>query len=135
VSNFDPNVVLGLLTWSDDPAYANREIDYEFSRWANARNRKNAQYVVMPYRWNRKRFRQPAVASSIQSFDWRQNAVTFTSSSGVPSTWTSRGSVPPAGSEYVHMNLWLFLGAPPKNGRTAEVIVTSFKFSKPAPNR
>jgi hypothetical protein len=35
----------------------------------------------------------------------------------------------------VHMNLWLFLGAPPKNGRTAEVIVTSFKFSKPAPNR
>jgi hypothetical protein len=60
--------------------------------------------------------------------------VTFTSSSGVPSTWTSRGSVPPPGSEYVHMNLWLYLGAPPKNGRTAEVIVTSFKF-KPARNR
>jgi hypothetical protein len=84
-SDFDPNVVLGLLTWSDDPAYANREIDYEFSRWADARNRKNGQYVVMPHRWNRQRFRQPAVASSTQSFDWRQNAVTFTSSSAVPS--------------------------------------------------
>jgi hypothetical protein len=131
-SDFDPNVVLGLLTWSDDPAYANREIDYEFSRWADARNRKNGQYVVMPHRWNRQRFRQPAVASSTQSFDWRQNAVTFTSSSAVPSTWTSR-AVPPAGSEHVHMNLWLYLGAPPTNGRTAEVIVTSFKF-KPAPN-
>jgi hypothetical protein len=133
VSHFDPNVVLGLLTWSDDPAYANREIDYEFSRWANARNRKNGQFVVMPHRWNRKRFRQPAVASSTQSFDWRQNGVTFTSSSAVPSTWTSRAGAPPAGSEHVHMNLWLYLGAPPKNGRTAEVIVTSFKF-KPARN-
>jgi hypothetical protein len=134
VSHFDPNVVLGLFTWSDDSAYGNREIDYEFSRWAHARNRKNGQYVVMPYRWNRKRFRQPAVARSTQSFDWRQNAVTFTSSSAVPSTWTSGVIAPPPGSEHVHMNLWLYLGAPPKNSRTAEVIVRSFRF-KPARNR
>ncbi len=134
VSHFDPNVVLGLFTWSDDPAYANREIDYEFSRWANARNRKNGQYVVMPDRSNRRRFSQPAVASSTQSFDWRQNGVTFTSSSAVPSTWTSSARVPPPGSEHVHMNLWLYLGTPPKNGRAAEVIVTRFQF-KPARNR
>ena len=134
VSDFDPNVVLGLLTWSDDPAYANREIDYEFSRWANARNRKNGQYVVMPFRSNRKRFKQPAVARSTQSFDWRQDAVMFTSSSAVPSTWTSGPNVPLPGSEHVHMNLWLYLGAPPQNGRTAEVIVASFKF-KPGRSR
>jgi hypothetical protein len=27
VDNLDPNIVLGLFTWSDDPAYADREID------------------------------------------------------------------------------------------------------------
>src|SRR4051812_19512341 len=45
VDNLDPNVVLGLFTWSDLPDYANREIDIEFSRWGAARNL-NAQFVV-----------------------------------------------------------------------------------------
>jgi hypothetical protein len=129
VSDFDPNVVLGLLTWSDDPAFSNREIEFEFSRWANAHNPTNAQYVVQPFRWNRKKVRQPPVASSTQSFDWRQNAVTFTSSSAVPSTWTTGHRIPPPGGEHVHMNLWLYLGVPTGDGRTAEVIVTSFEFT------
>jgi hypothetical protein len=129
VSDFDPNVVLGLLTWSDDPDYANREIEYEFSRWANARNPTNGQYVVQPFRWNRQKFRQPPVVSSTQSFEWRQNAVTFTSTSGVPSKWTADNRVPPPGGERVHMNLWLYLGEPPSDGRAAEVIVTSFRFT------
>jgi hypothetical protein len=130
VSHFDPNVVLGLLTWSDDPAYSNREIDFEFSRWANAANPTNGQYVVQPYyhRGNRQRVKQAAVASSTQSFDWRRNAVRFASSSAEPSAWTSSADVPPPGSEHVHINLWLYRGAPPKNGRTAEVIVNSFRF-------
>ena len=49
VNALDPNVVLGLFTWSDDPAYANRELDVEFSRWGNAADPTNAQYVVQPY--------------------------------------------------------------------------------------
>ena len=48
VDNLDPNVVLGLFTWSDDPAYADREIDVECSRWANAADSDNAQFVVQP---------------------------------------------------------------------------------------
>jgi hypothetical protein len=129
VSDFDPNVVLGLLTWSDDPAYSHREIEFEFSRWANPRNPTNAQYVVHPFRSNRQKFSQPPIASSTQSFDWGQNAVTFTSSSGVPSTWTTH-RIPPPGGERVHMNLWLYLGVPPSDGRSTEVIVTSFKFTR-----
>ena len=129
VSDFDPNVVLGLFTWSDDPDHSNREIDYEFSRWGNARNPMNGQYVVHPFQWNRQKFMQPPVASSTQSFDWQQDAVTFTSSSGVPSTWTTR-EVPPPGGERVRMNLWLYLGVPPSDGQTAEVIVTSFTFTR-----
>src|ERR1017187_5604796 len=41
--NIDTNAVLGLFTWSDDPAYADREIDIECSRWSNAADPNNAQ--------------------------------------------------------------------------------------------
>jgi hypothetical protein len=137
VSDFDPNVVLGLFTWSDYPAYNNREIDIEFTRWAKAENLTNGQYVVQPYRrtGNLRRISQRPLASSTHSFDWRRSAVRFVSSSASPSTWTYRGSdVPKPGSEHVRMNLWLFRGAFPMNGRSAEVIVKSFKF-EPARHR
>src|SRR5438034_1267883 len=135
VGHFDPNVVLALFTWSDDPTYSNREIDIEFSRWAKRASPTNGQYVVQPYyhHRNRQRVRQPAVAPSTQSFNWRPNAVTFTSSSAVPSAWTYSGTdVPQPGSERVHINLWLYRGARPMNGRAAEVIVNRFSFSATA---
>ena len=137
VSDFDPNVVLGLFTWSDDPAYNNREIDIEFSRWADADDQTNGQYVVQPYvrNGNLRRISQRPLASSTHSFDWRRAAVRFSSSSAAPSTWTYRGpDIPRSGSEHARINLWLFRGAFPTNGRSAEVIVKSFKF-KPARNR
>src|SRR5258706_1930305 len=46
---FDPNVVLGLFTWSDKAPYAHREIDFEAARWGNAADPTNAQFVVQPY--------------------------------------------------------------------------------------
>lgn len=133
VDDLDPSVVLGLFTWSDDPAYNNREIDIELSRWANGDDPTNGQYVVQPYdhSGNLQRITQRTVASSTHSFDWRSGAIRFDSSSAAPSTWTYRGrDVPEPGSEHVRMNLWLFRGAPPANGRTAEVIVDSFKFTR-----
>ncbi len=75
VDNLDPNVVLGLFTWSDDPAYADlslstspwtndpngascmgtsgvcpshSELDVEFSKFGQAGNRNNAQFSVQP---------------------------------------------------------------------------------------
>jgi hypothetical protein len=135
VSDFDPNVVLGLFTWSDYPAYHNREIDIEFSRWARMDDPTNGQYVVQPYRRirNLRRLTQRPLAPSTHSFDWRRTAVRFASSSAAPSTWAYRGSdVPVSGSEHVRMNLWLFRGADlPPNGRPVEVIVTSFRFQPP----
>jgi hypothetical protein len=137
VSDLDSNVVLGLFTWSDDPAYNNREIDIEFSRWAKSDDLTNGQYVVQPYQRTRnlRRISQRPLASSTHSFDWRRTAVRFASSSAAPSTWTYRGSdIPVPGSEHVRMNLWLFRGAFPTDGRPAEVIVKSFKF-EPARHR
>lgn len=136
VDNLDPSVVLGLFTWSDDPAYHNREIDIEFSRWGNADDPRNGQYVVQPHDHlgNAQKFTQGKVASSIVSFNWRRDAIGFTSSSGEPSTWTcSRHDPPEPGSEHVRLNLWLYRGAPPPNGGPPEVVVETFKFTR-APN-
>jgi hypothetical protein len=61
--------------------------------------------------------------------------VTFASSSAARSTWTyGAPDIPAPGSEHARMNLWLFRGALPTNGKPAEVIVKSFKF-EPARHR
>ena len=51
VNDINPSVVLGLFTWSDDPAYTHREIDVECGRWADPSDVNNAQYVVQPWDW------------------------------------------------------------------------------------
>ena len=44
--------------------------------------------------------------------------------------WTYSGSeVPQPGSEQLRINLWLFRGAPPTDGKTVEVIVKRFTFT------
>jgi hypothetical protein len=132
VDDLDPNVVLGLFTWSDEPAHSHREIDIEFSRWGDAADLTNGQYVVQPYdrAGNLQRVSQAVVGSCTQSFDWQPDAVTFAASSATPSTWTYSGpDVPPSGSEHVRINLWLYRGAPPTNGANVELIVKSFTFT------
>jgi hypothetical protein len=66
VDKLDPNVVLGLFTWSDKAPSAHREIDIEFARWANAADPTNAQYVVQAYggAGHLARFTQLATATS-----------------------------------------------------------------------
>jgi hypothetical protein len=49
LSKLDPNITLGLFTWSDAPAYAHREIDIEYAKWGKAYDTNNAQFVVQPY--------------------------------------------------------------------------------------
>ncbi len=48
IDGLDPNVVLGLFTWSDAPEYNHRELDVEIARWGDPANA-NAQFVVQPY--------------------------------------------------------------------------------------
>jgi hypothetical protein len=132
VDALDPNVTLGLFTWSDAPAYAHRELDVEFARWGNASDPTNGQYVVQP--WDAtdhlRRITQPAVASSSVGFTWAAGAVSFTSSSATPASWQYSGSdVPLPGDERARMNLWLYRGAAPTDGKPAEVIVRSFTFT------
>lgn len=136
VGALDPNVVLGLFTWDDDPADNNREIDIEFARWGNALDPTNAQYVVQPYTLagNLARFIEPAAAASVHSFDWASKKVTFASATPTGETissWRYAGpTVPRPGAERTHMNLWLRNGLPPVDGREVEVVVSNFTFTR-----
>jgi hypothetical protein len=44
-------------------------------------------------------------------------------------TWTDlSSSVPTSSTEQIHMNLWLFQGVAPSNGKPVDVVVTGFQF-------
>lgn len=138
-SAVDPNVVVGIFTWNDDPAYTHREIDIEFSRWGDPKNQ-NAQYVIQPYTHpaNISRFDFPTnIVRSGHEFLWRKDEVLFRSWRGAgadptPNTLirevTLRHDVPVPGGENVRLNLWLLDGKAPLDGKPAEVIFRKFQF-------
>ena len=134
VGDLDPNVVLGLFTWNDDPAYAHREIDIEVARWGNAFDPTNAQFVVQPWDapghlW---RFSVPSlVAPTSHAFTWAADRVDFRSEDDAGralAAWsfTDATSVPVPGGENARMNLWLREGLAPTDGREVEVVVRAF---------
>lgn len=135
VDSLDSNVVLGLFTWSDKAPYAHREIDIEFSRWANPSDPTNAQYVVQPYDApsHLKRFTQPAATHTTHRFTWQPGHVTWDSydaNGTLIDSYDYQGSdVPKPGDERVHLNLWLFNGAAPTNGQPVELVISSFAYA------
>ena len=140
VDDLDPNIVLGLFTWRDETAYSHREIDFEFSRLADPSNH-NAQYVVQPYTkpGHILRFGEPSkLDETAHSFLWQRDSVLFQSLRGAVAKqadagkaihqWRAIDQIPAAGGENVRMNLWLFRGQAPTNGRETEVIISRFEF-------
>ena len=127
VDDLDTNIVLGLFTWSDDPAYADREMDVECSR-GFAADANNAQFTVQPYNLSGhySRYQVPAgLADSTHLFTWQSNSVSFQCQSGsyspnpnptnVLGDWifANASAVPRTGDENVRINLWLLFGHPP----------------------
>jgi hypothetical protein len=140
VDSLDPNVVLGLFTWNDDPAYNHRELDIEFARWGNAAYA-NSQYTVQPYTvpGNQATFTQPAgIPLSTHSLTWAPGSAAFASVRGHNPAATEPGlrianrtfteGVPVAGGENARMNLWLFEGSAPTNRKDVEIVVSGFEF-------
>jgi hypothetical protein len=139
VSALDPNVVLGMFTWSDRAQQAHREIDVEFARWGNAADPTNAQFVVQPHDagGHLHRFSQPAVVRSSHAFTWSAGRVAWESrrldTGAVIASYVYAGAdVPSPRDERVRLNLWLFGGSAPLDGRPVEVVVESFVFTPPA---
>jgi hypothetical protein len=136
VDNLDVNAVLGMFTWNDDPAYTHRELDIEFARWGNP-TYGNAQYTVQPWDvpGNQYVFGEPAgLTQTVHSLTWRSDSVLFQSvrgpsAGGAPiAGHTFSQGIPQAGGENARMNLWLFNGKPPANGRAVEVVIRRFEF-------
>ena len=140
VADLDPNVVLGLFTWSDDPSFSHREIDIEVSRWGDPGGR-NAQCVVQPYDKPGAvvRFEVPAsLKNPIYAFTWTPEAVTCEiadaderpKSDPPPFRFAHRftNGIPPAGGENARINLWQLGGQSPARGRSQEVVIAGFRF-------
>jgi hypothetical protein len=138
-ASMDKNVVLGLFTYEDD----SHEVDIEFSRWGSSQNN-YGWYTVQPppytSGYNQASFNSKLTASySTHFFTWSQNQVSFESLQGQPSltnpppssiieSFTSPISTNAAGAQ-AHINLWLFNGQPPSNGKSVSVVIKSFNFT------
>ena len=141
VDNLNTNVTLGLFTYSDDPAFTDREIDVEGGRWQIPTDTNNAQFVVQPYYLAKHLVRYrvpPGLADSTHLFVWETNRISWQSQTGAYSAaatnliasyiFTNAADVPQSGDEVVHLNLWLINGDPPGDNNEVEVIIKSFNF-------
>jgi hypothetical protein len=141
VDKLNVNVVLGLSTWSDDPAWTHRELDIECSRWGMVSDPNNAQFVVQPFNLPGQlvRYAVPGgLTNSTHLFAWEPARVSFQSQRGsfspapapanLITNWTYTLTVPQTGDENVHINLWLYQAAPPTDKNEVEVVIKSFEF-------
>ncbi len=157
VGSLDPNLTFGAFTWDpfcDDttiPAWPNREIDFEDSRWGNPGDPFSSQVVVQPYDvpGNLVRYTTPFLSPTptlTRHFTWQPHRVDYMVAKGQHSPGTVTPAdvvhestylhnpaagrrVPPAGREKWRFNLWINGGGAPSNGQTAEVIISDFRFS------
>lgn len=157
VEDLDDRLTFGAFTWDaygDDttiPSWPYREIDFEDSRWGNPNEGTTSQVVVQPWepQGNLQRFTIPDLSSDptlTRIFTWTPNQVEFIAARGVRapcvvpaattvhrSTYTHAPAigrfVPPEGRARFRFNLWINGGGAPRNGRTAEVIVSDFRYS------
>jgi len=143
INRLDPNVILGIFTWDDDPEEAHRELDIEFSEWGGDTTPDNTQFVVQPWdgELNLHRFRfDQASADFSCSIEWTPGMAHFALWNGhgpqplsgdasLYREWTRTGSlIPSPGGERFRINFYLNEGSGPKDGKAAEMMMTAFTF-------
>lgn len=140
IDRLDKNVVLGLFDYSGNDGYD--EMDMEFARWGNGAN-PNLNYTVWP------------AATGVDKFSYSQefalngtyttqrmtrgtDSVVFKSLHGFTDAdihlfATAICTAPPYSVSVlkmpVHMNLWLFLGNGPTDGKPVEIVIHAFKYT------
>lgn len=146
LDRFDDNVVLGLFNYPtrDVGGDESNEIDIEFARWGNPKY-PMGNFTVWPvekgWKPKSKTFDFTLTGEgSTHRFDWNPTRVLYQSLQGHrdddqqeiirwefkpedPAKSIAREPMP------VHLNLWLFKGHPPKDGKEVEIVVRSFKFT------
>lgn len=132
-AKLDSNVILGLFTWSDNPAHNHSELDFELGRWGNPASATNAQCVVQPaaQAQNVARFEVDEKGPIEVRLDWQAGhfACTVTSGDGAFfETHRFSQGIPPESDARVRMNLWLAFPEGPKTGKAQSVVIEEFDF-------
>lgn len=143
-ATLDPNLVLGLFTYSQASAFSHREIDMEFSAWGESDVPVLGQYVIQPYemKGHLKTFDIGSVdGPATYSFTWSEGLVEFASWKGygprpeesspqIIALWTfADPKAVPKASAQVHINLYLAHGSIPPSGQgVKEITIDSFQF-------
>lgn len=147
IDQFDPNIVLGLFNYPspDVGPDGTNEIDIEFARWGNPKW-DNGNYTVYPSSGKRVGTESGATFPfsltgdiSTHSFTWTSRAVFFESDENGKRGVTRpirRWQYAPGEARLipqkplpVHLNLWLFQGKAPTNGRSVEIVIRRFTFT------
>ena len=146
IDRFDDNIVLGLFNYptADVGSDATHEIDIEFARWGRSGN-PMGNYTVWPVEKALKPTSKTfdfalTRPGSTHRFDWTSTRVLYRSTHGTrddeqaefagwvfeptdPAKRIARQPMP------VHLNLWLFRGQAPKDGKEVEVVIRNFRFT------
>lgn len=141
LSTFDKNIVLGLFNYSGNDRFD--EMDIEIARWGND-TYPNLNYTIYPETGkaaDSKSFTQNFSFGDVQTtqrFKRTSTQVTLKSLIGFHDDDTGLfasktfgvADVPVSSLEMpVFINLWLFEGKAPSNGKSVEVVIKNFKFS------
>lgn len=148
LNKFDKNIVLGMFCYptEDVGQDGTHEIGIEVSNFGGA-NEKALCYGMYPTRLENSRierlFDAPKLATTIHHFTRNMDTISFSTTS-IP----TRTALPMKLSDWlytavpndpyvqdkkmpVHMNLWLFQGNAPTNGKEVKVTLTDFSFKEP----
>jgi len=140
LDQLDPNLVLGLFSWSDK-GINNREIDIEFSKWSDPATEYSGQYVIQPAHQTGNRFRFPIHQEgwfTTHQFYWYPEIISFASYHGHVQAndqqatpikfWNFTGKPPKPKKTQIRINLWLNQGQELSNHNEFEVIIRGFSY-------
>ncbi len=140
IDKLDKNVVLGLFNYSGNDGFD--EMDIEFARWGN-KAYKNLNYTIWPAAGGSGNFsytKEFALSGTYttQRFTRTASSVKFQSLNGFYNNNTNQFATatctnPPNSISTlampVHINLWMFQGLKPSDGKEVEIIIHSFTYT------
>jgi hypothetical protein len=143
IDQLDKNVALGLFNYGGTDNI--NEIDIEFAKWGVQKN-KIGNFVVYPAQLGLSYVTFPFAVSltgtaTTHRFMWNYNSVMFKSLNGWQTDDSNMiyeqlyspllyGMYIPQIQMPVHINLWLFKGRAPSNGKPIEVVIKKFSFTQ-----
>ena len=140
IDKMDKNVVLGLFNYSGNDGFD--EMDIEWARWGNE-NYPNCNFTVWPAKEGFTNFSKTEEISlngknSTQRFTRTDSTVFLQSLKGFTNKdqnllASAKCTSPPNSISTLQMpayiNLWLFRGLPPSNGKEVEIIIHKFTYT------